>query len=578
MLDALHGLIVATAIASTPPSVPAGSTATTGGPQVPGSQPAVAPAASPAADPTPVAPAPVKPAPATPPAPAVAPTPVAPAGPAKPAPAVPAPAVAPTPPPEPTCVVVLGAATSPADKPCVADVTATTGGSGNVAGQATGGSSGDASAVIEVPVGAPVPVTSSTASSGAGGSAVVVAASGATGDAESAARCTIVFTASHVIITGNLDLICFATAIARSGSSGTVQGTATGGNAGGADAGGSGVGSAALVGTGAAAAGAAGTGQVVGTSGATGAATATASCSFVLVFQDVVITGRLRLICVALARSDSGSAGAVTAGAAGGTVGSGPGRLGAGTATAASGTVGTALATTSCSTLLSFTGVTIGGGMFTQCDSGPGTATVGVAGVTTQTPRTGSTAGVVPALLTPGSLSAVTGAGGSATVVPTSGATGSAAALASCVLGATAQDLRLTSSVVLSCAASALALSGSSGTVTGIAVGGSSGNAQAGFRMVTPVVVAPSPTAVGGSSGAPTVVAVVFGDIVPPAVPAGAAVLGTVAGSAASSRLAYTGVPVAELTGLGGVAMLLGATMLGMSRPRRRASAAGNRG
>jgi hypothetical protein len=43
------------------------------------------------------------------------------------------------------------------------------------------------------------------------------------------------------------------------------------------------------------------------------------------------------------------------------------------------------------------------------------------------------------------------------------------------------------------------------------------------------------------------------------------------------NRLAYTGAPVAELAGLGGVAILLGATMLGMSRPRRRAYSAGHR-
>lgn len=558
MLDALHGLIVATAIASTSPTAPDQGPISTSSPLVPATPPVTVP------DPTA---APAKPEHAVAAAPA-----------AKSAPAASAEA-SPTPVSDPRCVVALEAGTSPAAQPCDTKVASVTGGSGDAAGEARGGSSGDASAVIEVPAGPPLPVLVSTATSGPGGAAVVTATSGATGDVKSSASCTIVFTASHVIITGDVDLSCYATAIARSGSSGAVQGAATGGNAGGAVAGVTAGGE--LLGIGVAHAGLGGEGHVVGVSGATGSATTTASCSFVLLFQDVAITGQLRLICVALAQSASGAAGAVTVSATGGTVGASAEPLGAGSATAVSGTVGTAFAETTCSTSLAFAGVTIGGGMITQCDSGPGTATVGVSGPVTQTPRTGSAVNTMLPVSSPGSLSAVTGAGGSATATPTSGATGSATALASCVLGASAHDLRLTSSVLLSCAASALAVSGTSGAVVGVAVGGSSGDARAGIRMVIPTPSTTSTPAPVAAGTPPTVVVVGLTD---PSAPAPAAAHLVTAGasteapvSAATARLAYTGAPVAELAGLGGVAMLLGATMLGMSRPRRRVSASGAR-
>jgi hypothetical protein len=529
------------------------------------------------------------------------------------------------------CAVDISADSTPAPD-CDVAVVAQTGSSGDVSISAQGGTSGNASAYGSG-TGYPAGSTSAVATTGDGGAATVAAGSGGTGNVSAVSQCTITFNGADLTINGDLILSCYAMALAQSGASGSVSGSATGGSAGTAATGifstGPGSVDASLAGSGlgasSAVAGAGGAASAVGQSGATGSASASASCSFDVYLTHVVINGQLQLLCIVVATANSGQSGAVTITASGGAAGTAiagtaiagtgpaqaadPAQLLASSAiaaanaaaamgTAATGHTGAVSAAVSCSSAVHLDGTIIRDGVVTECD-GVHSAIAGTSGVImvgatrgsvapASTPTTGTlssyltSAGAVgDAQLSPASaltLYAATGSGGSATTSAISGSTGAAKATATCSVTVKATNTETAHSLLLACSASAIAISGQSGSVTAAAIGGNSGDARAGILIVTtgpdaPLPAVPAPGA-GIDSAAPVTASdaasdQAIADFAGPSLTAAPKAL--LRAADADSQLAQTGSNAEELAVAGGSALMLGLSFLMAGRQRRRA-------
>ncbi|MDQ6715776.1 MAG: LPXTG cell wall anchor domain-containing protein [Actinomycetota bacterium] len=460
-------------------------------------------------------------------------------------------------------------------------------------GTSQGGSSGDATSVKVVQPGSGAPAPSSSAVSGNGGAASASAVSGATGAATATSQCLVTFRAQDLVIHGDLILACYALALAQSGSSGAVLGTAQGGGSGNAYAGGPDSSAAVSPGSNAVASvGAGGSAAASALSGTTGPAVATSSCMFNVFLTRVVIQGQLLLQCIVQALATSGESGAVSVGATTGPLGTAsvggllgspgqdpsgsvPAKLadgaGLGLVNALPGGTGGVSATATCGWYADLTDVQILGGFTQLCDKtssaipgGAGLVTVTAGSPLVSTPPAKALSALA-STATASDLYAVSGDGGSALTRATSGDTGTATALAVCWLSGTASG-GTSESVLLSCLATSTAKSGSSGQVTAIAMGGGSGVARAG--VVLEVVSDPIPVKLDENPApAPS-------PLTPPSQGVLAAyqslsAVPRVDAAYAGEQLPQTGGAVELLGALGASTMLLGAGLVLVGRRRR---------